>query len=98
VWVLAARALAGDAVARTVVDLGGFDFDQVRDVTDEQLLPGAVKYGGIRGLASLATGSGVTIFGAPPAPVAPWIALPAGVRVEQTPASVDQLVAAVLAR
>jgi dienelactone hydrolase len=98
VWVLAARALTGDAVARTAVDLGGFDFDQVRDVTDEQLLPGAVKYGGVRGLASLATEGGVTIFGAPAVPVAPWIALPPAVTVEQTPASVDRLVAAALAR
>ena len=48
-WALAARALAGDAVARTAVDLGGFDFDQVRETTDEALLPGAVKYGGVRG-------------------------------------------------
>jgi len=98
VWVLAARALAGDTVARTVVDLGGFDFDQVRDVADEQLLPGAVKYGGIRGLASLATGGGVTIFGAPARPVAPWITLPDGVKARETPASIDDLVAAVLAR
>ena len=58
-WVLAARALAGDIVARTAMDLGGFDFDQVRETTDEALLPGAVKYGGVRGLASLA-GSGRT--------------------------------------
>ena len=48
-WALAARALAGDVVTRTAVDLGGFDFDQVRETTDEALLPGAVKYGGVRG-------------------------------------------------
>ena len=59
-------------MARTAIDLGGFDFDQVRGTTDEALLPGAVKYGGVRGLASLATGR-ATIFGAPAAPVAPWI-------------------------
>ena len=65
-WALAARALAGDAVARTAVDLGGFDFDQVRETTDEALLPGAVKYGGVRGLASLATiRPHLTISGAP---------------------------------
>jgi dienelactone hydrolase len=34
-WVLAARALAGDVVARASVDLGGFEFDQVRETTDE---------------------------------------------------------------
>lgn len=98
VWVIAARALSGGTVARTVVDLGGFDFDQVRTVTDEQLLPGAVKYGGVRGLASLATEGGLTIYGMPAAPVAPWIVLPPGVKVQQAPASVDDLVAAAIAR
>jgi hypothetical protein len=96
VWVLAARALAGDTVARTAVDLGGFDFDAVRETTDEALLPGAVKYGGIRGLASLA-GSGRTwIVGAPASPVAPWLPLPATVTLSSAPASPEALVDAAL--
>jgi dienelactone hydrolase len=97
-WALAARALAGDAVTRTAVDLGGFDFDQVRETTDEALLPGAVKYGGVRGLASLATTGRTTVFGAPPAPVASWIPLPPGVTVMATPAPGDALVDAALGR
>jgi dienelactone hydrolase len=97
-WVLAARALAGDVVARTAVDLGGFDFDQVRSTTDEALLPGAVKYGGVRGLASLATGGRTSIAGAPASPVAPWLPLPAGVTVSAAPASADSLVDAALGR
>ena len=97
-WALAARALAGDAVARTAIDLGGFDFDQVRETTDEALLPGAVKYGGVRGLASLA-GSGPTwIAGAPASPVAPWMPLPPSVTMLATPASSDALVEAALRR
>jgi len=95
-WALAARAVAGDV--RTAVDLGGFDFDQVREVTDEALLPGAMKYGGVLGLASLATTGRTTIFGAPPAPVASWMPVPSRVRVVATPASGDALVDAALGR
>jgi dienelactone hydrolase len=95
-WVLAARALAGDAVARTAVDLGGFDFDQVRETIDEALLPGAVKYGGVRGLASLATTGRTWIAGAPASPIAPWLPLPATVTLSASPASAEALVDAVL--
>ena len=97
-WVLAAKALAGDAVARTAVDLGGFDFDQVRETTDEALLSGAVKYGGVRGLASLATTGTTTIAGAPASPVAPWLPLPSTVTMTAAPASAEALVDAALAR
>jgi hypothetical protein len=68
----------------------------VRDVTDEALLPGAVKYGGVRGLASLATSGRTTIAGAPASPVAPWLPLPATVTVSPAPASADALVDAAL--
>lgn len=96
-WVLAARALAGDAVTRTAVDVGGFDFDQVRDPLDERLLPGAVKYGGVNGLASLAAGGRTSVFGVPAAPVAPWMPQPPTVRLSESPASADVLVDALLA-
>ena len=95
-WVLAARALAGDVVARAAVDLGGFEFDQVRETLDESLLPGAVKYGGVRGLASLAGPGRTTIAGAPASPIAPWLPLPASVTMSAAPASVEALVDAVL--
>jgi hypothetical protein len=97
-WVLAARALAGDVVARAAVDLGGFEFDQVKTTTDEALLPGAVKYGGVRGLASLATSGRTTIAGAPASPVAPWLATPAGVTWSATAAAPDTLVDVALGR
>jgi hypothetical protein len=45
--VILAKALAGDAVTRTLADLDGFDFDQVYSVTDPMFLPGALKYGGM---------------------------------------------------
>lgn len=97
-WALAARALARDTVARTAVDVGGFDFDQVRQTTDEALLPGALKYGGVRGLASLAGAGRTSIAGAPASPVAPWLPLPASVTMLSTPVSADALVDAALSR
>jgi dienelactone hydrolase len=53
-WVLLARGLCGDSVTRTAADFNGFRFDQVRTTTDEMMLPGALKYGGLPALAALA--------------------------------------------
>ena len=53
-WVALARGLCGDAVSRTAVDLNQFRFEKVRRVTDDMMLPGALKYGGLAALASLA--------------------------------------------
>ena len=53
-WTLLARALAGDQIARTVADLRGFGFERIHDPDDPMFLPGALKYGGIGGLAALA--------------------------------------------
>lgn len=50
---LLGRALAGSAVQKAVIDLDGFDFDRVQSVTDEMMLPGASKYGGIYGFVPL---------------------------------------------
>ena len=52
-WVAAARALCGDAVSRTAIDLNQFRFDKITDVTDENLLPGALKYGGLPAFLAL---------------------------------------------
>ena len=49
----AARALCGDAVSRTAIDMNQFRFDKVTDVGDENLLPGAVKYGGLPAFLAL---------------------------------------------
>jgi dienelactone hydrolase len=53
-WVLLARGLCGDAVARTAADMHLFRFEKVRDAGDEMMLPGALKYGGLPALAALA--------------------------------------------
>jgi dienelactone hydrolase len=53
-WVLLARPLCGEAVARTAADAAGFRFEQVHSTDDEMMLPGALKYGGLPALAALA--------------------------------------------
>jgi hypothetical protein len=53
-WVILARGLCGDAMARTAADWNRFRYDSVRRTSDEMMLPGALKYGGLPGLASLA--------------------------------------------
>jgi dienelactone hydrolase len=53
-WVLLARGLCGDAVSRTAADGDSFRFDKVRTTSDEMMLPGALKYGGLPALAALA--------------------------------------------
>jgi dienelactone hydrolase len=52
-WVVLARALCGDAVGRTAADCDRFSFADVRTIGDEMMLPGALKYGGLPGLAVL---------------------------------------------
>jgi dienelactone hydrolase len=52
-WVVLARGLCGDAVARTAADLNGFRFEQVKNFDDEMMLPGALKYGGLMTLAGV---------------------------------------------
>ncbi len=46
VWAAAARALSGDVVSRTAIDMNQFRFDKITSTADPEMLPGAVKYGG----------------------------------------------------
>jgi dienelactone hydrolase len=52
-WVLLARPLCENAVARTAVDCDQFRFDKVRTTNDEMMLPGAIKYGGMSAFGAL---------------------------------------------
>jgi dienelactone hydrolase len=61
--VILAKALAGDAVTRTLADLDGFDFDQVYSVTDPMFLPGALKYGGMGAFLALCVPDEVMLVG-----------------------------------
>jgi hypothetical protein len=67
-WALLARALAGDTISRASIDLDGFDFTQVKSTSDERLLPGALKYGGVYGFMPLITSGHTEIYAAPPKP------------------------------
>jgi hypothetical protein len=67
-WALLARALAGDMIGRASIDLDGFDFTQVTSFSDERLLPGAVKYGGVHGFMSLMTSGQTELFAVPARP------------------------------
>lgn len=53
-WTLLAKAIAGDAVARTAVDYQPIDFAAAKTVFDDSFIPGALKYGGLTTFASLA--------------------------------------------
>ncbi len=52
-WAAAAKAMAGDAVDRVVVDTGGFRFVNVPAIDDPDFLPGAAKYFDLPGLVAL---------------------------------------------
>jgi dienelactone hydrolase len=54
-WVLIARGLCGSAVQRTAADVNRFRFDKVRNMGDDMMLPGALKYGGLSAFAALAS-------------------------------------------
>jgi hypothetical protein len=51
--VVAARALAGEAVDRAASDTGGFRFGKVLDYRDPMFLPGGAKYLDLPGMISL---------------------------------------------
>jgi hypothetical protein len=48
-----AKALAGDAVAKTAADFNQFRFEDIKDTADPMILPGAVKYGGLGAFLAL---------------------------------------------
>jgi len=48
-----AKALAGDAVAKTAADINQFNFAKIKDTDDPMMLPGAVKYGGLGAFLAL---------------------------------------------
>jgi dienelactone hydrolase len=72
-WVLLARGLCGDAVQRTAVDLNGFRFEQVKDLNDEMMLPGALKYGGLPALAALCAPGELYLHNAKDTGPAQWL-------------------------
>ncbi len=72
---LLAAAMAGDAIAGVTIELAGFGFREVRSTDDPMYLPGALKYGGLPGLAALAAPTPVDISGAAKETLADWTPL-----------------------
>lgn len=70
-WVVLAQALAGGGIERTAARWG-WDFDQVREISDPNFLPGALRYGGMASFAGLCAPAELRLFGggAPPERVA----------------------------
>ena len=68
--VAAARALAGDAIERAVIDTEGFRFGKVLDLHDPQFLPGGAKYGDVPALLALGAPGQTWVAGETPADMA----------------------------
>ena len=62
-WVLLASAVDQGEVASTRVDLADSGFEAVTKTSDPNYLPGALKYGGIGGLAALVAPGKLTVAG-----------------------------------
>jgi len=72
-WVVLARAVMSRGKASrglTIADLGGFAFSKVTRRDDPMLLPGALKYGGLGGLAALAAPAELFVGGTEGVPAA----------------------------
>ncbi len=72
-WVLLARGLCGDAVARTAADVNGFRFEKVAAISDEMMLPGAVKYGGLPAFAALAAPGELSVHNNRATGIGQWV-------------------------
>jgi len=72
-WVLLARGLCGDAVTRTAIDANQFDFDQVKTTSDEMVLPGALKYGGMASFAAICAPGELYLHNVRTSPRTDWI-------------------------
>jgi dienelactone hydrolase len=72
-WVMLARALCGDAVARTAADANDFTFKKVKTTDDSMMLPGAVKYGGLYALTGLAAPGDLYLHHLDKAVMEPWL-------------------------
>jgi dienelactone hydrolase len=72
-WAMLARALCGDAVARTAADANDFTFKKVKTTDDPMMLPGAVKYGGLYALTGVAVPGEFYLHHLDKAVMEPWL-------------------------
>jgi hypothetical protein len=95
-WTLLACALADTRHDRIALDLNGFDFDRVKEVTDEMMLPGALKYGGLPGFVPLLSGD-VSLYHLSDSPAWDGVKTPKGVTLHREPWNEKQILQALLA-
>ncbi len=67
-WATAARAQAGEAIARVAIDTDGFRFEKLRSINDLNFLPGGAKYGDLPGMLALASPGELWLAGEGPLP------------------------------
>jgi hypothetical protein len=67
-----ARALSGDIVHRCAADLEGFRFQDIVNMSDKNLLTGAMKYGGLDRLAALCAPGELLLHNLPAAGIGDW--------------------------
>lgn len=72
-WALLARALSGDAVQRTAIDVDDFRFEDVKTMNHEMMLPGALKYGGLPALAALCAPGELFLYNHKKSGVSPFL-------------------------
>jgi dienelactone hydrolase len=72
-WVVLARALCGDAVERCAADVHGFRFEDVTRTDDENMMPGALKYGGLPRLAALCAPGELYLHNLPAGGLGDWL-------------------------
>ncbi len=61
--VLLAQSICSGKIAQTTADLNGKSFGEINDLQDPLFLPGALKYGGIAGLAGISACEKITLYG-----------------------------------
>ncbi len=102
VWAAAAIAQSDGAVDHAALDTQGFRFTSLSDVYDINFVPGAVKYGDVPGLLSLAGPTRLTLAGEPVVPRITSAAYRAGGLEEPTLVApqdlLDKLIAGMLGR
>ncbi|MFQ5730888.1 MAG: alpha/beta hydrolase family protein [Planctomycetaceae bacterium] len=62
-WAVLAAARMTRKPDKIIIDLNGFSFSKIKKTSDPNFLPGALKYGGIGGLAALAAPTELVIYG-----------------------------------
>jgi hypothetical protein len=102
-WALLARALATQEIERAVADLRSFSFERIPEMTDPMMLPGALRYGGIGGLAAIGAPAPLMLAGVKDAVAtelqpltAAYEAAGAKVQYQREPLTADQAVEYVL--